>query len=685
MTKKNAAPGGGVRHQQAVDGARWQAVLKSARDAIISIDTNARITLFNPAAEEMFGYTSDEVSGANVAILMPEPYRSEHDRYIEKYQQTGEARAIGRIRHVEGRRKNGQRFPIELSVSATPVNGATLYTAIIRDVSAQEALKQELQRERDFARALVDTAQTILLLVAKDGRIAMYNPYLARLSGYELRAVMGMDWFETFVVPSERLRARESFSRTLAGQPAAGAVIPIVIENGEQRDIEWHGDNLLDDTGGITGVLYSGIDITQHLRTQDAIRTREAQQTAVATLGRLGLASSNIAQLTEEAAELVRQTLDTDFAKILEFVPEHRILRVVAGEGWPQSIVGRTTKIDDEISHSVVVLETNAPAFLDDLELPHYRHGSLVTQHGIVSGVGVTIPGRNSRPFGVIATYSTEQRRFSEDDVTFLQSIGNILAEAIARDRAEKDLLAARNEAQRRERLADIGAITAKVVHDLGNPLAALSMQAQLLMRRARRGEFTPIEPVIVPVEHCLTTLKRLQDLIKEFNDFARDQRLQRKPIKVRLLLENLAELWKPLAETRQIEIAVVFSDDLPTLHADEDKLRRLLDNLVKNAIDAIEDATGNIEIAACAAADDYIRISIADTGSGVPEGIDVFRLFETTKREGTGIGLAVAKQVVQAHGGRIEHRPRTPHGTVFEIELPCSGVPDSAVQPLTP
>lgn len=674
-----------ARNAQLLFDARWQAVLRTARDAIITIDPQGRITLFNPAAEAMFGYAADEVLGANVALLMPEPYRSSHDAYLEAYRTTGVPRAIGRIRHVEGRRKSGERFPLELSVSEASVGDDTIFTAIIRDVSVQEALRQDLRNERDFARSLIDTAQVIILLLDRHGRIAMYNPYFTTLSGYALDEVMGRDWLDVFIPAAQRAKMRDSFALTLAGRPISGTVMPIVTKSGDVRDVEWHGKILYDDNGAILGVLYSGLDITLHLRAQNAIRARERQQATVATLGRLALNEPNLGRLVEEAAALVRETLATDFVKILEFESDQKRLRVIGGAGWGEPVVGRTTAIDEAGAHALAVLQGHDPSFLHELPEAARAASALLREHAVVSGIGVAVSDRNGRPFGVVGAYAASPREFSDDDVTFLQSVANILAEAVARGQAEKELLEARREAQQRDRLADIGAITAKVVHDLGNPLAALSMQAQLLIRRARRGEFTPPEPVIGPAEHCLTTLRRLQGLISEFNDFARDQRLRRGDIAVPHLLEGMAALWKPLADARRIDVVVRAGDDLPPLRADEEKLRRVLDNLIKNALDAIDDEGGEIVLSADAVEPDRLRICIADSGSGVSEGLDVFRLFETTKRDGTGIGLAVAKQVILAHGGRIEHRPRHPHGTVFEIELPRSGVPESAVQPLAP
>src|SRR5690242_6791135 len=94
---------------------RWQAILDTARDAIICIDQAANVSLFNRAAETIFGYAASEVLGQNVRVLMPQPYRDEHDSYVATYRTTGVAKAIGRIREVQAQRKNGEVFPIELS------------------------------------------------------------------------------------------------------------------------------------------------------------------------------------------------------------------------------------------------------------------------------------------------------------------------------------------------------------------------------------------------------------------------------------------------------------------------------------------------------------------------------------------------------------------------------------------
>src|SRR5262249_33130994 len=98
------------------DDAVFQALITTAVDGIIVIDARGRIQIFNPACERLFGYGPDEVIGKNVKMLMPTPYREEHDGYLQNYRTTGEKRIIGIGREVVGQRKDGTTFPMYLSV-----------------------------------------------------------------------------------------------------------------------------------------------------------------------------------------------------------------------------------------------------------------------------------------------------------------------------------------------------------------------------------------------------------------------------------------------------------------------------------------------------------------------------------------------------------------------------------------
>ncbi len=121
---------------------RLQAILETAVDSIITIDERGLIQGVNPATVRVFGYTSEELLGRNVSILMPEPYRGEHDGYMANYLRTGVRKIIGIGREVQGRRKDGSVFPMELSVSETLLPQGRLFTGIVRDISVRKRAEQ---------------------------------------------------------------------------------------------------------------------------------------------------------------------------------------------------------------------------------------------------------------------------------------------------------------------------------------------------------------------------------------------------------------------------------------------------------------------------------------------------------------------------------------------------------------
>jgi PAS domain S-box-containing protein len=128
---------------------RCRAVLNTAVDSIITIDSQGRITSLNPATVRMFGYPSEELIGRNVSMLMPDPWSSEHDTYIRRYLETGHAKIIGIGRQISGRRRDGSTFLMHLAISEFSVGGSRYFTGIVRDLSDLDHVqKQLLQSER---------------------------------------------------------------------------------------------------------------------------------------------------------------------------------------------------------------------------------------------------------------------------------------------------------------------------------------------------------------------------------------------------------------------------------------------------------------------------------------------------------------------------------------------------------
>jgi PAS domain S-box-containing protein len=132
--------------------ARWRAVIESALDGIIVIDVHGRIESFNPGAERLFGHSEHEVLGRNVSMLMPTPYREEHDGYLSRYLATGRAKIIGIGREVTGLRKDGRTFPMHLSVGEITVGGERKFTGILHDLSDRVRMEEQIREQTSLAK-----------------------------------------------------------------------------------------------------------------------------------------------------------------------------------------------------------------------------------------------------------------------------------------------------------------------------------------------------------------------------------------------------------------------------------------------------------------------------------------------------------------------------------------------------
>jgi PAS domain S-box-containing protein len=154
---------------------RLRAILETAVEGIITIDERGIVESMNPAAEKTFGFKAEEVIGKNVSVLMPPPYREEHDGYIANYLRSGQARIIGIGREVLGQRKDGSVFPMDLAVSEVRLADRRLFTGFVRDISER---KKSEARLADLAQTLAEKnkeLETIVYVASHDLRSPLVN------------------------------------------------------------------------------------------------------------------------------------------------------------------------------------------------------------------------------------------------------------------------------------------------------------------------------------------------------------------------------------------------------------------------------------------------------------------------------------------------------------------------------
>jgi len=195
-----------------------RAVIDNIIDGIITIDEKGIIQSLNPAAQKIFGYEADETIGQNVTLLMPESYRNNHGTYFENYMKTGKSKIIGSSREVEGLRKDGTAFPIDLAVSEMRIADKQLFTGIIRDIThrreAEKAIKESESRFRDLANLLPQTVWEI----DAEGYFTFVNDEGFKTFGYTPNDLEnGVSSIELFV-PEDQERAMANALKMLNGE-----------------------------------------------------------------------------------------------------------------------------------------------------------------------------------------------------------------------------------------------------------------------------------------------------------------------------------------------------------------------------------------------------------------------------------------------------------------------------------
>jgi len=252
--------------------ARYRAILDAALDPIITIDEFGTIESASRSVHRVFGWTPDEIIGRDVSMLMPEPHRSRHGQYLSNYRSTGETNILGRVREFTARHKNGHDVPIDLCVSRVDVPGRAqpLFTAVIHDLTQRKVIEDALIDAERRLRVILERIDLIGVGLDRDGRITFANDALLERTGWSHDDVIGVDWFERFILPEERDAVHAVFRAAVQhGELVANFENHIRTRTDGRRLINWHNAVNHDTNGRIIGVMALGQDITEQRRNEE--------------------------------------------------------------------------------------------------------------------------------------------------------------------------------------------------------------------------------------------------------------------------------------------------------------------------------------------------------------------------------------------------------------------------------
>lgn len=220
--------------------------------------------------------------------------------------------------------------------------------------------------------------------------------------------------------------------------------------------------------------------------------------------------------------------------------------------------------------------------------------------------------------------------------------------------------------AELNRQLAQIGELTAGVVHELRNPLSVVSGMAELLMRKSAEPD-----PVYTKAKTILAEAGQMEQLVSQFLSFAKPFTLKPEPCSPAEIVSRSLTLATPIAEKCGVTITCFGQDDLPEILADASKLAQALSNILRNAVEVSPSGKRVFFRATSVAGDIVFRVEDEGPGIHVEDGEDLFSAFFTKKAGGTGLGLSIVHRIITAHGGSITYGNIPDSGAYFEVVLP--------------
>jgi C4-dicarboxylate-specific signal transduction histidine kinase len=251
-----------------------------------------------------------------------------------------------------------------------------------------------------------------------------------------------------------------------------------------------------------------------------------------------------------------------------------------------------------------------------------------------------------------------------------------VIFDVTKRGRAQEESQRHLNEMAHLARLTAIGELVASIAHDLSQPLGAILSNASVAERllAAQTPDLQELRDILADIRE---DVRRADAVIQSLRALLRRQEVDRLAQDLNELVRATVRLVDSEAARRQVAVRLNLASDLPLVSVDRVQIQQVLLNLIVNGLDAMAGATGSERelVVQTEHVGDQIEVAVSDLGTGFPEGSleHVFDAFYTTKKEGLGLGLSIARSIIESHGGRIEAQNRQEGGATVRFALPCA------------
>ena len=653
-----------------------QAILNTVVDGIITFRaSNGIVETVNPAAERMFGYTSTELIGQDLCMLIPELDRDHRSGSgsIEYYSASDEARAIGLGREVLGRRKGGGTFPMEMAVSEMWLGGQRYFTGILRDSTARKQAEEALLKAGALQVAIFNSANFSSIATDAKGVIQIFNVGAERMLGYAADEVMNQITPADISDPHEVIARAKALSVEL-GTPITPGFEALVFK--ASRGIE-----------DIYELTYIRKDGSRFPAVVSVTALRDAHDEII---GYLLIGTDNTArkQIEAEQEKLAQRLRDHQFYTRSLFESNIDALITTDPSGIITDVNTQMESLTDCTRDELI----GAP-FKNYFTDPERAEAGikLVLNEKKVTNYELTASSRDGRE--TVVSYNATT--FYDRDRT-LQGVFAAARDITERKRLDAVLQDKNDELEIAKSVAEKANLAkseflSSMSHELRSPLNAILGFAQLM-----DSDLPPATPSQkASLDQILHAGWYLLELINEILDLAVIESgklsLSVEPVSLADVLLECRAMVEQQAKKRDLKLTFPIFDTPHFVLADRVRVKQILINLLSNAIKYNQQG-GAVVLDCTTIGPGRTRISIRDTGTGLTKE-KLARLFqpfnrlgqENSSEEGTGIGLVMSKLLVELMGGVIGVESTVGVGSVFWFEVDSATAPQLEFKTIDP
>lgn len=650
---------------------KFKSMTSSANSAIIMIDNNANVSFWNNAAEKIFGWKAKEILGKNVhRMIAAEKYYDISEKGFLFFQKTGKGSAIGKTTELLGKRKNGEEFPVELSLSAVNMKGKLYAIGILNDITERKKAETELQK---LSKA-VKQSPTTVVITNPGGTIEYVNPKFTELTGYTSEEAIGQNPRILNAGVLEHKHYKKLWETITKGKVWKGEFCNKK-KNGE---IFWESASIspiLNDKDEITYFIAVKEDITERKKNEEALKYRISLENLMSEIS-TKMISLNIKEIDREINKSLEQLcafIKTDSGYIFRFSDDYHF--------FSMTHLWTSTKIKTKIEEKQNLVAESMSWWIDQLKVGEIVNVSsvkdlgdeakvekeLLLPQGINSIIDIPMVYEN-RIIGFMGMASANSnRQWTLDELFLLKLASQVFTNALQKKISEEELLIAKQKAEIATKAKSD--FLANMSHEIRTPMNAVLGFSELL------SNMVEDELARSYLDSIKSSGKSLLTLINDILDLSKIEagklELQNTFFDPYALLQEMKVIFSLKIKEKGLEFIFDIDSSVPSLvYADEIRLRQILINLLSNATKFTE--RGYIKLQASIdnlhtenASQPYcdLIIVVEDTGIGIPEESKnkIFESFaqqdgqSTKKYGGTGLGLSIALELVKLINGYIE------------------------------